>query len=214
MEKLVLPVEQRQSRGKGAARSLRRQGLIPGIIYGPKREPAMIKVDPKRLRAVLDAAGAENVPFRISLDGGPPLTVMLKELQGEPLSGALLHADFWELTKGKKVQVEVAIHVTGTAPGTEKGGILQQVLRQLSVECLPENIPESVEIDVSSLDMGHSLHVKDVKLAGHLKPLADPEQTVVTCAHPTVVKEEAPAEEAVEAEEAEAGAAPAKEEES
>ncbi len=203
MEKTVLPVERRHTQGKNANRALRRQGLIPGILYGPQREPAMIQIDPKRLRAVLASGGAENVPFQLSLDGGEPVTVMLKELQDEPVSGAPLHADLWELTKGKKVEVEVALHVTGTALGAEKGGILQQVMRALPVECLPEDIPEAIEVDVSGLDMGHSLHVKHLALAAGLRPLVDAEQTVVTCVPPTVTKEEAPAAEAAEAEVAE-----------
>ena len=129
MEKKVLQVKTRQAHGKGAAHALRRQGLIPGVIYGKKREPAMVEVDPKALRAVLNAAGAENVPFQIAVEGGQPVTVMLKELQHSPLSRALLHADFWELTAGQRLHVNVAIHLTGVAPGVAKGGVLQQVLR-------------------------------------------------------------------------------------
>jgi large subunit ribosomal protein L25 len=204
MEKTVLPVELREARGKGAAHALRREGLIPGIIYGPQREPAMIKVDPKRLRTLLDAAGAENLPFQVAVDGGAPFTVMLKELQREPVSRRPLHADFWELTKGQKLHVEVAIRVTGTAAGVAKGGVVSLVMRDLPVECLPEDIPEHIDIDVSALDIGHSIHVRDLELARNLKPTVDPDQTVVTCAPPTVAKEEAApaAAEAVESEEA------------
>jgi large subunit ribosomal protein L25 len=213
MEKQVLPVEPRQGKGKGAAHSLRRQGLIPGVIYGPQRQPAMVQVDPKRLQAVLAVGGAENVPFQLSLGGAAPVTVMVKELQHEPVTGAPLHADFWELTKGKKLHVDVAVHVTGTAVGISKGGILQQVMRELSVECLPEDIPESVSVDVTELEVGHSIHVRHLVLAANLRVLADPEQTVVTCVHPTVTKEAVPAEgEAVAEGEAAATAAEEKKE--
>jgi large subunit ribosomal protein L25 len=191
MEKTVLPVKLRQAQGKGAARSLRREGLIPGILYGKKQEAAKVKVDPKELRSVLTAAGADNVPFQISVEGGAPLTVMLKELQREPVSRRPLHADFWELTKGQKLHVEVAIRVTGTAVGVAKGGVVSLVMRDLPVECLPEDIPEHIDIDVSALDIGHSIHVRDLELARNLKPTVDPDQTVVTCAPPTVAKEEA-----------------------
>jgi large subunit ribosomal protein L25 len=197
MEKTVLPVELREARGKGAAHALRREGLIPGIIYGPQREPAMIKVDPKRLRTLLDAAGAENLPFQVAVDGGAPLTVMLKELQREPLTRAPLHADFWQLTAGKKVEVDVAIRVVGTAIGLTKGGIIQQVMRTMPVECLPDDIPDAIEIDVTALDINHSLHVKDLPLAAGLKAVLDPGQTLVACVPPTVAKEAVTAEEAV-----------------
>lgn len=213
MEKIVLPATLREATGKGPARTLRRQGMIPGIIYGKTRKPAQIKVEAKQLKTLLDATGAENVPFQLSVDGAAPITVMLKELQREAISGAPLHADFWELTKGQRLHVDVAIHVKGAAEaaGAAKGGVLQQVMREIPMECLPEDIPEFIEVEVSSLEIGDSIHVRDLKLPAGLKPLADPDQTVVTCAPPTVAKEEA-APAAAEAEAAE-GAAPAAKEE-
>ncbi|MFH0811092.1 MAG: 50S ribosomal protein L25 [Pseudomonadota bacterium] len=194
MEKLVLRIEARQTQGKNAARALRRRGLIPGVIYGANNTSNMVQIDPKQMRVVLRAGGAENVPFEISMDDGRQTTVMLKEIQIDPVTRVPLHVDLWELTKGKKIEVEVAIHVTGIALGSEKGGILQQVMRALPVECLPEDIPEAIEVDVRGLDIGHSLHVRDLQLPGTLKAKADPEQTVVTCVHPTVTKEAGPGE--------------------
>jgi large subunit ribosomal protein L25 len=199
METQTLTVERRTGKGKGAARALRRAGRIPGILYGPKRAPEMVAIDPLGLKKVLLATGAENIPFDLAIDGGEPIRVMVKELQREPLAGKPLHADFWELTKGKKIMVEVAMHVRGVAPGVDKGGVVQLVTRDLRIECLPEAIPEFIEVDVSELEVGHAIHVRDLTLPEGLRPVAEPDQTLVTCLPPTVIKEAVPeAEEAPE----------------
>jgi len=195
MKTQTLTVERRSGTGKGAARALRRSGRIPGILYGPKREPELVAVDPTGLKKVLLATGAENIPFDIAIDGGEPIRVMVKEIQREPMAGKPLHADFWELTKGKRLMVEVALHVKGIAPGVDKGGVVQLVTRDLRIECLPEAIPEFLEVDVSGLEVGHAIHVRDLTLPEGLKAVAEPDQTLVTCLPPTVVKEAEAAEE-------------------
>lgn len=200
MEQVQIEGFFRKSTGKGAARSLRRSGNIPGIFYGPETDPVPLQVAKRSFEKVLKQRTSENAIYQLTVQGDDQemvKTVMLKEIQRDPLTREILHVDFYEVSLTKPIDIMVAIRVVGKAPGVEQGGILQEATRELEVRCLPTAIPEYIEVDVSGLDIGDSLHVKDLPLPEGVRILSDPETTLVTIVPPTEEKaaEEAPAEE-------------------
>lgn len=206
METVELDVEPRSPQGKGAARRARAAGRIPAIIYGPKRTVTHVTVSALEFeRKIAPLEGAHLV----SLRGGDALgdsVVLVKETQEHPLTGRILHADFLEVDLTKQVRVTVSLHFVGRAVGVVAGGILQPVLREIEVECLPTRIPDFVEVDVSGLEIHDSIHVKDLMLPDGVTAATDGSQTVVTLGAPIV--EEAPEAEAASLEApAEPGAA-------
>jgi large subunit ribosomal protein L25 len=210
MERSELEVKPREGTGKGVARKLRATGLIPAIFYGPKQKPVPLSVDPKALRQALHTKSGLNTLLALKselaeLNGR---TVMLKEFQTHPLAGGFVHADLIEIDLNSPVRVQVPIQLTGHAAGVIQGGSLEQNLWQIEIESLPANIPDEVVVDVSSLEIGQSLHVKDVKLAEGVKILEDPEAPLATVFMPKLVVE-APVAAAVEGVPAEGEAAPA-----
>lgn len=202
MQFVDLKGEVRQGRGKGVCRKLRRKNLLPAVVYGGGGEGLPIVVNPRELLKVLGQG--ENVLIRLSLEGdGGTKTVILKELQRHPVRGSLLHADFQEISMERKITVAVPLILTGEAIGKLKGGIVDQSLREVEVECLPLTIPDRIEVDVSGLDLGDTLHVRDLKVPEGVRVLEDPELTVASVVAPEaeVVEEAAPvaAPEAVKA---------------
>jgi len=218
MATVDLQAEFRTVVGKEGAKKLRQVKRIPAIVYGGPRGPIPVVVNPLELLAVLEAG--ENVLINLSLTGGEaPQTavVILKELQRHPVKGSPLHADFQEISMERKIRVEVPLLLSGEPTGVkDKGGILEHVLRQLSVECLPLSIPDRIVLDVAALDIGDTLHVRDVTVAEGVRILDDGARVVASVLAPkaeevaAVAEEEKPAEPEVvgkkEKEEAEAGA--------
>lgn len=186
MQFMELKVEVRQGLGKEVAKKIRRRGLIPAIVYGRGRESLPLVVNPVELLKAMEVG--ENVIIRLSLGGdGGTRTVIVKELQRHPVRGNLLHADFQEISMEQKITVAVPIHLVGEAIGVKaKGGIVDQRLRELEVECLPMAIPERIEVDISTLDIGDSLHVRDLAVGGEIKVVEDPDRTVVSVVAPEV----------------------------
>jgi len=202
MQFMELKGEVRQGKGKGACKKLRRKNLLPAVVYGGGGGGLPIVVNPRELLKVL--GHGENVLIRLSLEGGGGIrTVILKELQRHPVRGSLLHADFQEISMERKITVAVPLILVGEAMGKLKGGIVDQSLREVEVECLPLTIPDRIEVDVSGLDLGDTLHVRDLKVPDGVRVLEDPELTVVSVVAPEVeaVEEAAPvaAPEAVKA---------------
>lgn len=216
----TIHAEVRDGTGKGAARKLRVRGRIPGICYGQNKPAQAIAVDPKALdRLIRSSESGMNTLIDLVVAGGGDYDgkkVLLKELQRDPVSNAALHADFFALDMTHKLDVAVPIHLTGTAPGVVAGGILDQVLREVHLECLPGAIPAEITADVSMLEMGDSVHVRDLILPAGVELTSDPDLSVVSVVAPKAVEEELPAEgeaAAVEAGEAEgAEAAPSESE--
>src|SRR5947207_9287371 len=192
------------SRGKNEARRLRASGRVPAVVYGAKKPSLAVSVDPKQITRILNSASGHNTIFEVEL-GSEKARVMIVDWQYEPLKGQLLHIDLKRIAMDEKIRVKVPIHLVGEAAGVkQQGGILDQVLREVEIECLPSDIPSHIDADVSELVFGTVLRVADLARAGSLKFLTDATQTV---AHITSVKEEvAPTPEAVAAE---AGAVPA-----
>ena len=205
MEKPVLNAEVRERRGKEIAKKLRAKGLIPAIFYGPRSETVPLMVDPKELAKTLQTEAGENVLIDLNIRKGEESlqkVVMLKEIQIHPLQRKALHADFYEVSMDEMVTVEVPVHLLGKAEGVKVGGILEQVQRTIQIQCLPGDIPKSIDVDVSAFMIGDSIHVRDLQV-GKGKILSDTNFTIATVVLPAAeVKpaEEAAPEEAAEAE--------------
>jgi large subunit ribosomal protein L25 len=208
MEFVDLRVERRTGTGKGVARGLRRQGQIPAILYG-EGEPISLTADPKVLLRALGTEAGENVILNLTIVDGKDFTrkAMVKEVQVDPVTGKPLHADFLAISMERPIEVEVPVEVAGVAQGVkDEGGILDQILREIRVRCLPVAIPDRIGLDVSSLDIGDVLHVSDLPIPEGVELLTDREQAVVMVAAPAVEEVAAPVGE-------EAAAVPAGEEE-
>ena len=192
------------SRGKNEARRLRVSGRVPAVVYGAKKASLAVSVDPKQITRILNSQSGHNTIFDLEV-GSEKAKVMIVDWQYEPLKGKLLHIDLKRIAMDQKIQVSVPIHLSGEAAGVkQQGGILDQVLREVEIECLPSDIPSSLDADISELVFGQVLRVADLPHTGSIKFITDENQAV---AHITSVKEEvAPTPEAVAAE---AGAAPA-----
>ncbi len=212
MAENVLSADTRTATGKGANRKLRVQGRIPAVVYGKGRDPLSVALDPRALEALLRKSGAGlNTLIDLSVSGRTD-TVLIKELQRHPVHGRYLHVDFFQVDLTQKITVSVPIHFTGKARGVEFGGILDHPLREIEVECLPRAIPEFVEVDVSALEIGQSIHVSDLRLPEGVEVKTDPTLPVASVVLPAAEVEAAPIETVVEgevAEGAEAAAAPA-----
>lgn len=205
MERRKLLVHVRNQLGKGPSKGLRRQGLIPAVVYGPRIHPKPVYVTISELKKSLHT-GWESALFDLMISGNgesQTKTVMIKELQIDPVSTNPLHIDFYEVAMDREIAVEVSIKVVGTAVGVEKGGLLQLSKRTLEVECLPSNIPDGIKIDVSSLDIGDSIHVGDIPMEERLKVLVDSGLVVATVLPPVVEEVPEKVEEEVAEEEKE-----------
>ena len=160
MERPELSVQVRSERKKGAARKIRRSGLIPAVLYGPSVGNVLLSIDPHALLKAVDTEAGTNTLFKLRVDGAGDLTgkvVMLRNLQVDPLKREPLHADLYEIRMDETVMVEVPVRLIGKAVGIDEGGILDQGIRELRVECLPGSIPEVLEVDVTALGMGQSV---------------------------------------------------------
>jgi large subunit ribosomal protein L25 len=185
-------VEARQrddsSRGKNEARRLRVSGKIPAVIYGAKKPSVAVSVDPKQISKILHSTTGHNTIFDLHLDS-EQTKAMIVDWQYDPIKGKLLHIDLKRIALDERIRVKVPIHCVGESAGVkQQGGILDQVLREVEIECLPMDIPSHIDADVSNLTFGTVLRVADLPHAGSLKFVTDGNQAV---AHITSVKEEA-----------------------
>lgn len=214
MELIDLNTTLRTTRGNGAARDLRRKGQIPAVLYGPGTEPVLLSVSSHALEQVIkkSAAGAE-VLVNLTIGNGKTTnrTAMIRDMQTHPVSRKYLHVDFYEISMDRQIRVGVPVVTKGKSKGVEMGGILQIVRREIEVLCLPMDIPNSIELDITDLEIGDAIHVQDIPLKEGLELPEDVNFTILTVASP--MKEEEPAEEVEEGEELE-GEEAAKEEES
>lgn len=211
METVEVEVNTRESAGKRKARRLRRSGKIPGILYGPKVQPVALELDKKTFSSRV--AGLEGSHLVKMKSGSPALAdkvALVKEMQYHPISGEVIHADFYEVDLTATIQVRVPLHFIGKAAGVVRGGILQPVVREIEVECLPMDIPEFFDVEVSALDIGDAIHIEDLRMPEGVTGVFESNFTLVTVVPPSA--EEAPTPAAAPTPEA-AVAAPAPEEE-
>jgi large subunit ribosomal protein L25 len=201
-----LKADIRESTGNGYARALRRQGQMPAVIYGKGVEPVKVSVNTRDLELLLKKNRASQVLMNLVVGNmGTPRSAMIKELQVDPTSRNFLHVDFYEVDMTKKIKVKVPVATTGISKGVELGGILQLIRKELEVMCLPQEIPNSIDIDVTDLNVGDSIHINEISAEGNIEFPPDVNFTVVTVVAPKreveeVTEEEAAEEEAVEAE--------------
>ena len=195
MDFLNINAVKRSTKGNGPARVLRREGQIPAILYGPGKEPISIAVNTHELEMQLKASPAGQLFVNLAIDGIGERKALLKELQRHPVGGQYLHADFYEVAMDRKIRVRVPVATRGKAHGVEMGGMLQIIRRELEVLCLPDDIPEIIEIDITDLDMGESVHVEDIPLEGDVEIPHEVNFTILTILSGRKVEED---EEAVE----------------
>jgi large subunit ribosomal protein L25 len=210
LETVEVEVFPRDTGSKRQARRLRRDGKIPGILYGPKVQPVPLELDKKTFRArVAGLEGSHLVRMKSPSAALAGKVALVKEMQYHPISGEVVHADFYEVDLTERIQVRVPLHFVGKAAGVVRGGILQPVVREIEVECLPLDIPQFFDVEVSHLDIGDAVHVQDLPMPEGVTAVFESNFTLVTVVPPTA--EEAPAA-APAAPEAAAAAAPAPEE--
>jgi len=208
MAEIVVNAKSRDDRGKNAARRLRRQGLVPGIVYGGKGGNIAVAVDPKALQKVLRSEAGRNTILKLDIAGAGATNAILKDLQVDPIKENLLHADFYRIAMDVAIRVTVPINIRGEARGVKvDGGILELITREIEVECLPGDIPERIDVDVSELGLNGALRVSDLPGNAKVKILENADQVVVHVV--SVKEEEAPAPGAAVAVEGEVAAAPA-----
>ena len=210
MEQIELNVTVRKTTGNGPARELRRGGLIPAVLYGPQTEPILLTVNIRELEQILKNSNIGSIILDLIIQNGKKITkpAMIKELQSHPVSGNFLHVDFYEIDMKRKINVMIPVVTKGKSKGVELGGLLQIIRREIEVLCMPGDIPEAIEIDISDMDIGDSLHVEDIPLGDNIELPADVNFTVVTVLSPKVEEvEEEEEEEALEDEAVEEGAA-------
>lgn len=198
MQAVELRAELRTGSGKERARSLRRSGRFPAVFYGPKRDTMTIEIDSHEFRLKISSLeGSHLIRLASSSSDLNDKMVLVKETQHHPVTGAVLHADLYEVDMTANIRVPVPLHFVGKAEGVVLGGILQPVRREIEVECLPTDIPEYIEVDVTALNIHDAIHVSDVTLPAGVVAIYDTDFAVVTVLPPTV--EAAPAAEAAEA---------------
>jgi large subunit ribosomal protein L25 len=195
MERITLNAEKREETGKGAARSLRRQDMIPAILYrGGGSVP--IKVSKKEIVNFINTTAGEQVMVTLQFKDGENKLALMKDFQVDPTKRELLHADFFEVSLTEKVRVNMHVTTTGEPIGVKRdGGLLQNVLREIEIECLPDKMPGHVKIDISGLEIGQSLRVSELNLGEDIKILTDPDEVIANIIAP-LVEEVAPVEEA------------------
>ena len=206
MEQINLNARIRKVTGNNPARSLRREGRIPAVLYGPKTKPILLSVDSKEFEQVVKKSTIGSVLLNLMIQNGNTESrpAMVKELQTHPVTQRFLHVDFYEVDMQRKIKVMVPVVVRGKAKGVEEGGLLQIAHREIEVLCLPTEIPESFEVDVTDLDIGDAIHLEDIQAVGNIEIVAEANVTVVSVLAPKVeveaVEEIVEGEEAVEAE--------------
>lgn len=177
---------------KGFARRVRMSGLIPAVVYGAGQDAVPVTVDPKVINKVLYSDAGHNTIFDLKIEGAGPSKGMIVDWQNEPIKGHLLHVDIKRIAMDKTMRVSVPVHLTGTAVGVKTGGgILGQVLHEVEIECLPDNIPSHIDIDITGLEVNGAIHISDLPHNDKIKFLGDEHALV---AHVTVAKEEAATE--------------------
>ena len=190
MNRYSIEVEKREETGKGAARRIRRNGLIPGVIYGGKREPQALTVDPLDLKGKIHS----NAIIDLNIDGEEE-TVMIKDFQKDVIKEEIIHVDFQKISMDETIHITVPIKLVGDAPGVREGGVLQQLMREVDIEVLPSDIPEELELNIDELTLSDSLEVGDLEIPEEVNVLNSLEDVIVTIVAPSEEVEEEEEEE-------------------
>ncbi len=203
MESVSLRAKKREAFGKGAVRKMRREGFVPAVLYGRNKEEAIpLTLSYSDVNRIIAHIERENVLVDLHIEGNgkeEKIPIIFKEIQRDPVTDKLLHLDLYELVKGQKIHVSVPIHLVGKPVGVEMGGIIQNEVRELEIECLPKDLPPHIEIEISHLNIGDALHLRDINVSDAIKLLDDPDTTILSIVAP--VKEEVVAKTTEEVEE-------------
>ncbi len=193
MNQPVLTARIRKSKGKGAAKKLRKMAQVPAVFYGPNTDSVMLAVDYPELEHLLKQGSSDNVILDLQVQsdqGTETYKAIIKDLLIDPVKDIYLHADFYEISMDKEITVDVPIRLVNSPVGVTEGGILQHIRRKLNISCLPDKMIDALELDVSGLAIGDSLHVEDIDLPEGIVSLEEGHLTVATVAAPTIVEEE------------------------
>ena len=186
-EKIVVKAEKREDRGKNVSRRLRADGKVPVVVYGGGGEAVAVAAELKDLAAILRTDAGVNTVFSLDIDGEGVNDVLFQDRQIDPVKGRLIHADLRRIAKGEKMEMTVPIHLVGEAEGLkEEGAMLSQAMREIKVRCEPALAPESIDVDIAGLAVGHSLHVSDLKVGKGIEIHEAPETVVASI---VIVKE-------------------------
>lgn len=190
MKEITLEAEPRSLSTKGDVKLLRQKGRVPAVAYGDNEKPVTLSVDEKQVQVILHSEGGHNALINLNV-GGKAHAVLIKEIQRHPITRALRHVDFHRISLKKKIETGVPVHVKGDAPGVKiGGGVLEHVVREVKIRCLPTEIPTAIDVDVTSLQLNQSIKVKDLRLPAGVELLTDADSVVVHVV--AVVVEETP----------------------
>jgi large subunit ribosomal protein L25 len=198
-KQVKLKAEHRTATGRSAARKLKAQGAVPAVVYGGKEKPQPLQVSARDLNAILSHASGENILVELEIGGGNRMA-LVQEVQHSPLGGNVLHVDFHAVSMDEKIHADVPLESTGMANGVKNfGGLLEQSLRSLSIECLPRDLPDRITVDISALNIGDSIHVRDIPMPSGVTAKVQPDLTAFSVVAPTVEEEPVVAAEAAAA---------------
>lgn len=216
-----LTVQKRTLIGRNAIKKIKTDGMVPGVIYGSNQEPVNLQINGRELLNLLSRASGENILVELEIEDGSEkqnALAMIQEVQHHPLQREIVHVDFHAVSAHETVSAEVPIETVGEAVGVKvQGGLLEHILRYLEVECLPRDLPQIIQVDVTNLDVGQALHVRELNLPPGVEAITDAEQTVVAVVESRVEEEVVEplitptAPEVITAKKPEEGAAPASE---
>ncbi|MGI8436724.1 MAG: 50S ribosomal protein L25 [Chthoniobacterales bacterium] len=189
-KQVKLTAERRDGVGRSAVRKLKIAGAVPAVIYGAKQEPQSLQISRRDINALLSHAAGENILVELEVAGDANRLALVQEVQHAPVSGDILHVDFHAVSMDEMIEADVPLEPTGTANGVKNfGGLLEQSLRSLSIECLPKDLPDVIIVDVSELNIGDAIHVKDIKLPEGVTTSMPPGLTAISVMAPTVEEE-------------------------
>lgn len=185
-----LIAERRDGAGKGVARKLRAAGRVPGILYGHGEKPVALSVNSKELLRLFHHGGGSNALIGLEIDGASHLAIP-REVQRDHIRGSFIHVDFLSVSRDETIKVMVEVTETGEAEGVKAGGVIEHHLREVEVECLPQDVPERIEVDISAMELGDMLHVSDLSAPSGTTILTDPETSVISIITPAALRTEA-----------------------
>jgi large subunit ribosomal protein L25 len=188
-KQVKLKAEHRTAVGRSAARKLKTQGAIPAVVYGGKDKPQPLQVSARDVNKMLSHASGENILVELEIAGGNRMA-LIQEIQHSPLGGNVLHIDFHAVSMDEKIHADVPLEAVGIANGVKNfGGLLEQSLRLLSIECLPRDLPDRVTVDISALNIGDTIHVRDIQLPNGVVARVQPDLTAFSVVAPAVEEE-------------------------
>jgi large subunit ribosomal protein L25 len=188
-KQVKLTAERRTATGRSAVRKLKATGAVPAVMYGSKDKPQALQVSRRDINALLSHAAGENILVELEIDGKNRLA-LVQEVQHAPLGGAVLHIDFHAVSQDEVIEADVPLEPMGTANGVKNmGGLLEQSLRTLAIECLPRDLPDVIRVDVSALNIGDAIHVREIQLPSGVSTRIQPDLTAFSVLAPTVEEE-------------------------